>query len=497
MANLLAIRSSAAVRTDEDLDLVTQIRPRIDHGLRRLLADPAHAALPKRMRAPAIRALVGTIDAVQVVFAGMVVSAVGPTGPAFRLAEVLGVGIVAGALAAIIFQALRVREHAPDVSVALEAARVTGAVLAAFGLIGWIGWLGAAEATTLQDVWHILLPWACISAAGSGLVRVAAATFERRSVAGGRLVVVGPATEVASLAESRVTGRKWQIVGHVDDRDPAELDQLVGLASRQEADLVLLTGADAARRAASVCERLAEQPFRVRLAFDRPALANVPRRRSALGHLALMDLIPDPHEGSSRLIKRMIDVTLSCLAIVVLAPVLVLAAITIRIESPGPVLFSQWRFGLGNQPIRVFKFRSMYVNAGDANGQQRTTRRDPRVTRVGRVLRRTSIDELPQLINVLRGEMSLVGPRPHPLHMQVEGNYYFEAVDRYRTRHLVRPGITGWAQINGLRGEVDTIEKAYRRVDLDLWYIANWSIRLDLGILLRTAFGGFATFSAD
>jgi lipopolysaccharide/colanic/teichoic acid biosynthesis glycosyltransferase len=161
------------------------------------------------------------------------------------------------------------------------------------------------------------------------------------------------------------------------------------------------------------------------------------------------------------------------------------------------VLFRQWRFGLGNRPIFVLKFRTMRIEGCDATGERRTVARDSRVTRVGRFLRRTSIDELPQLINVLRGEMSLVGPRPHPLHMRVGDSYYFDAVSRYRVRHLVKPGITGWAQINGSRGEVDTLEKARRRVELDLWYLQNWSLVLDFRILLSTALGRFGTWHAD
>lgn len=139
----------------------------------------------------------------------------------------------------------------------------------------------------------------------------------------------------------------------------------------------------------------------------------------------------------------------------------------------------------------------MCTERGDTTGAARTLARDPRVTRVGRILRRLSFDELPQLLAVLRGEMSLVGPRPHATHMMVEGAYYFDAVDFYRARHRMLPGITAWAQVNGSRGEVDTVEKARRRVELDLWYVANWSPALDLWIILRTVFGAFVTLKAD
>jgi exopolysaccharide biosynthesis polyprenyl glycosylphosphotransferase len=273
----------------------------------------------------------------------------------------------------------------------------------------------------------------------------------------------------------------------------------VAMIERRGADVVALamTGPDAAPRIATVCERIADQPVRVCLALDAASLAHVPRALTCFGRFALIDLVADPHGGLDGAAKRAMDLAIGGAASIALAPVLALAALAIRLESPGPALFRQWRFGLGSRPILVFKFRTMRVDGCDATGERRTLACDPRVTRVGRFLRRTSIDELPQLINVLRGDMSLVGPRPHPLHMRVGGAYYFEAVERYRARHLVKPGITGWAQVNGSRGEVDTLEKARRRMALDLWYLDNWSLALDLRILLRTALGGFASPRAD
>ena len=159
----------------------------------------------------------------------------------------------------------------------------------------------------------------------------------------------------------------------------------------------------------------------------------------------------------------------------------------IKLDSRGPVLFVQERFGFNNEVIPVLKYRTMYIDRGDRSGGQRTIRLDPRVTQVGRVIRALSIDELPQLINVLRSEMSIVGPRPHPIAMQAgNGALYGDAVAQYCHRHRVKPGITGWAQINGLRGEVDALQKARARVEHDLYYIEHWSPWLDLKILLKT-----------
>ncbi|MFT8246073.1 sugar transferase [Roseomonas sp. BN140053] len=195
--------------------------------------------------------------------------------------------------------------------------------------------------------------------------------------------------------------------------------------------------------------------------------------------------------------KRVFDFVIALCALALLAPLMVLVMTAIFIDSPGSIFFSQLRFGQNGRLFRIWKFRTMHVAVSDASGGQRTLAWDPRVTRIGRFLRRTSIDELPQLLNVLLGHMSLVGPRPHTPHMRVEGVHYHEAVPNYHLRHLVRPGLTGWAQVNGSRGEVDTMAKAHRRVDLDLWYVENRSAYLDLRIVLRTAVGGFLSLRAD
>ena len=174
---------------------------------------------------------------------------------------------------------------------------------------------------------------------------------------------------------------------------------------------------------------------------------------------------------------------------------LTVAAI-VRFTSKGPILFRQQRYGFNNELIEVLKFRSMYTDMSDAKAARLVTRDDPRVTPIGRIIRKTSIDELPQLINVLRGELSLVGPRPHALHAKAAEKLYDEAVDGYFARHRVKPGITGWAQIHGWRGETDTQEKIEKRVECDLYYIDHWSIWLDLYILIRTPLALFDTKNA-
>lgn len=165
---------------------------------------------------------------------------------------------------------------------------------------------------------------------------------------------------------------------------------------------------------------------------------------------------------------------------------MILVALAIKLDSPGPVLFRQKRYGYNNKLIEVFKFRSMYCDRADANAERQTTRNDDRITRVGRFIRKTSLDELPQLFNVLLGSMSMVGPRPHATATKAAGILFEDAVKEYTARHRVKPGITGWAQINGYRGETDTLEKIEKRVEYDLQYIENWSVWFDLYILFRT-----------
>ncbi|MFC3608559.1 undecaprenyl-phosphate glucose phosphotransferase [Stutzerimonas tarimensis] len=181
--------------------------------------------------------------------------------------------------------------------------------------------------------------------------------------------------------------------------------------------------------------------------------------------------------------KALLDRSLSLLAILALSPVLVATAIAVKLSSPGPVLFKQKRLGWNGKVIKVWKFRSMRMH--DDTQVKQATREDPRITRVGRFIRRTSIDELPQLFNVLQGHMSLVGPRPHAM---AHNNYYTGKIEAYMARHRIKPGITGLAQVSGYRGETDTLEKMERRVEHDIAYINNWSLWLDIKILIKTPF---------
>jgi Undecaprenyl-phosphate glucose phosphotransferase len=214
-------------------------------------------------------------------------------------------------------------------------------------------------------------------------------------------------------------------------------------------------------------------------------------RIGELGEVVTIQLARAPLSAFDRLLKRAFDLLAAGVGLIILSPLLALVALAIKLDSPGPVFYLQTRHGYNNEPIRVFKFRSMRAGRDDVFRQAQ--RGDPRVTRVGRLLRRTNIDELPQLINVLLGQMSIVGPRPHPIDLN---HAFAKRISPFSRRHNVKPGITGWAQVKGHRGETDTLEKMQRRFDHDVYYIDNWSFVLDLKIIVLTLFSKTAYTNA-
>ena len=195
--------------------------------------------------------------------------------------------------------------------------------------------------------------------------------------------------------------------------------------------------------------------------------------------------------------KRVMDIACASAALVFLAPLLISVATAIKLTSSGPVLFNQNRYGYRNRRFRIHKFRTMYTHLADSSGTRQTVGNDPRVTPLGRFLRKTSIDELPQLFNVIKGDMSLVGPRPHVPRMQAASILYEDLVPYYFQRHCVRPGITGLAQVSGCRGSTATAESAISRIDYDLEYIENWSLWLDVKVMVRTVVREFISGSGE
>ena len=318
-----------------------------------------------------------------------------------------------------------------------------------------------------------------------------------------RIVFYGVDPQSIALAREAIERMKFQhlkIVGLADDRATEEavraasdLPMIGGLASLCDlaraggVDQVILSGSQfSPARVASIVEDLSAVCVDVSLIPSEAISLFSKYQVNLLGKIPVLTLWQRPFRDLDRIAKRAEDFVLGVIAFVLLSPIMAVAALAIRLTSPGPILFIQPRVGFNNEVIRVFKFRTMYAQATDLGARVTTSKDDPRVTGVGKILRKLSIDELPQLLNVLDGTMSLVGPRPHATEMIVGDCYYHEAVQGYAGRHRVKPGITGLAQVKGLRGEVRTIERARRRVELDKYYIDHWSFWLDLKVLLET-----------
>jgi exopolysaccharide biosynthesis polyprenyl glycosylphosphotransferase len=336
------------------------------------------------------------------------------------------------------------------------------------------------------EVWWMVV-WAALSVASTFLIR-AAVWHSPWGLQGGGVAVLGQKDAAQELTSALSGHGRRPVITCLPHDSPASLSILRAMVEDGHVEAVVLTTIPPQELAATL-NRLADLPIGIYM------VPNFGLTQAPLPEV--IELLPNLLTGPRGLAKRAVDLAGASAALLLFGPLLILAGLLIRIETPGPVLFRQVRFGLGGRATEVWKFRTMHIDKQDIDGEARTLARDPRVTRVGRWLRRLSIDELPQIFNVLRGDLSLVGPRPHATKMKVEGEYYADAVAHYPIRHRVKPGITGWAQVNGSRGEVDTLEKARRRVELDLWYITNWSLILDIWIIFLTAAGGFATLKAD
>jgi Undecaprenyl-phosphate glucose phosphotransferase len=267
-----------------------------------------------------------------------------------------------------------------------------------------------------------------------------------------------------------------------------KVDDIVEFARRTRVDLVLFAlPISADTRILEMLKKLWVLPVDIRLSAHTNKLRFRPRAYSYLGKVPTLDVFEAPITDWDLVMKWLFDHVVGAITLLLAAPVMALVALAVKLDSPGPVLFRQKRFGFNNERIDVFKFRSLYHDQADPLAAKVVTKNDSRVTRVGRFIRKTSLDELPQLFNVVfKSNLSLVGPRPHAVQGKLQSRLFDEAVDGYFARHRVKPGITGWAQVNGWRGEVDSEEKIQKRVEFDLYYIENWSVLFDLYILLKT-----------
>ena len=356
---------------------------------------------------------------------------------------------------------------------------------------------------TFSRVW--VFSWVISCFASMLVARILVGHQVRRLVSQGRFadrtVIVGAGEQgqrlAAHLADNK--GYAVNLLGFIDDRKNRVPDEAHGLSllgsvstlidmiRRDQVDLVLIALPwNAESRLNQLFNRLATTPVRIRLAPDLAGFVFPNRTYSRVGEVPMLHLSDLPIAGWSHVTKTAEDRVLAALFLTLLSPLMLLIALLIKLDSRGPVFFKQNRHGFNNTLFECWKFRTMRHDMADHKGEQLTQRNAPRITRLGAFLRKSSLDELPQLINVLRGDMSLVGPRPHAVSAKAAGRLYEEVIEAYAARHKVKPGITGWAQVNGWRGETDTVDKIKMRIEHDLFYIDNWSVAFDLWILLKT-----------
>jgi Undecaprenyl-phosphate glucose phosphotransferase len=315
-------------------------------------------------------------------------------------------------------------------------------------------------------------------------------------VQGRRAVVAGLREELAAIGKTDLLRRfgltevervafpnhgNWSLAASKEIL--SSLDRALAIARERGAEeIVLALPWNDTRGIQLVRERLRDSPLPVKLLPDQKVRSLTENPAFSVNRSFAIEIQRSPLSGVEQFAKRMLDITGACVALLLLSPLMLLTALAIKLESPGPVLFRQQRSGFNAKHFSIFKFRTMSVME-DGDSVTQATRQDPRISKFGGVLRATSIDELPQLFNVLRGDMSLVGPRPHAV---AHDNHYGQLLSDYAFRHHVKPGITGWAQIHGCRGGTAQVGLMKNRLDFDLWYINNWSVGLDLVIMVRT-----------
>lgn len=360
------------------------------------------------------------------------------------------------------------------------------------------------NANLLQTTW--LAPWFVSGLIAVALLRCAVSllvkTWTNAGLLERRAIIVGGGKEAEELILNleRQDNNDIRICGVFDDRTDERspeivagypklgtVPELVEFARAARLDMLIVSlPLTAGGRVREMLKQLWVLPVDIRLSAHTNKMAFKARSYSYIGVMPFLKLADRPISGWRFVRKRIFDAIFSAVLLLLLTPLMIATAFAIKFDSKGPVFFRQKRHGFNNEVIDVWKFRSMYTDMCDAEAKVVVTKNDPRVTRVGAFIRKTSIDELPQLWNALKGELSLVGPRPHAVHAHLADQPWNEVVDGYFARHRVKPGVTGWAQINGWRGEVDNFQKIKKRTDYDLYYIENWSLAFDLYILAMT-----------
>ena len=402
-------------------------------------------------------------------------------------------------LALLVFS-LTFPAQAPRATSAGALAReVLGGWLLVVGLLLMLGWatrtLGSFDERVLV-VWVAITPIAMFTAhvlTPYVLPRLLAAEGAQRVA-----LIAGAGPLGRRLAE-RIAATPFlgiRVAGFFDDRAPQRLElaghallgsveQLAEYVKKNHVDLIYVTLPMASQpRIMNLLDALHDTTASVYFTPDIFIFDLIQGRLDTIGGIPVLAICETPFSGMNGVVKRASDIVLGGLILAAIAPAMLAIAIGVKLSSPGPVLFRQRRYGLDGREILVYKFRTMTVTE-DGPVVKQATKNDARVTRFGAFLRRTSLDELPQFINVLQGRMSIVGPRPHAV---AHNELYRKLIKSYMVRHKVRPGITGWAQVNGLRGETDTVEKMKARIEYDLDYLRHWSLGLDLRIIWQTIF---------
>ncbi|NJO55016.1 MAG: undecaprenyl-phosphate glucose phosphotransferase [Rhodospirillales bacterium] len=346
-----------------------------------------------------------------------------------------------------------------------------------------------------------IIVFVVLGAGGLFLWRNAARRFLRSAMRNGtirgrQVIVIGTEAELARFSRQSLLmdyglaeSERLALPNRADNPfSPSEAEVVRDAIERTRTEplkevILALPWSDLAR-IEQVLNQLRVSPLPVRLLPDRATASLLDRQSRPFASLTTIEIQRAPLTLVERFVKRVLDIVAASVLLVMLAPLMALVAIAIKLETRGPVIFRQRRHGFNGRQFVIWKFRTMTV-MDDGPVIVQATKGDPRVTRVGGILRQTSIDELPQLFNVLTGCMSVVGPRPHPVALD---NKYGALIANYAYRHHVKPGITGWAQVNGYRGETPRVELMEKRIALDLWYIANWSFWLDIQIMFRTFF---------
>ena len=366
-------------------------------------------------------------------------------------------------------------------------------------LVGFLGKISQNYSRGWALAW--IIAGTAVLLLGRGVLHYLIAAWMQRGYLARNVVIVGAGDEgrrlIVKLQDAK--DKTIAIRGVFDDRQSRLSRSVCGISVLGTTDdllrfvphapideVIIALPLDAERPLKALCDKLKVLAVDLRLSVEPLVETFQVRGMSYVDNVPVLDIADRPLKHWRAIVKWIEDKSLATLMLIFAGPSMGIIAMLIKLDSRGPVFFVQERFGFNNEVIRVLKFRTMYVDRGDPSGEQRTVRNDPRITRFGRLLRWLSFDELPQLINVLRGDMSLIGPRPHAIAMKAGDRLYGDAVEQYLHRHRVKPGITGWAQVNGLRGEVDTLAKARARVAHDLYYIEHWSLWLDFKIILKT-----------